>query len=211
MPTEPAKPQITQTRRPWDVAAPVTPGGIVIARHAEPALSRKVRLSAREYRDWWTRYEAGGILTGQTPPEHLKEVAAKAGVVYTSTRVRAIETARVLVGDRELKSEVVFIEAPLPPPPWPDVLKFSPKAWGVISRLSWWFGGHAGEETRQQAEKRAAAAARLLHEAALGGQDVLAVAHGFFNSMIGAELRRLGWRCVKGRGYKYWSTRYFER
>ena len=36
-------------------------------------------------------------------------------------------------------------------------------------------------------------------------------AHGFFNSMIGMELRRLGWRCVKGRGWRYWSTRYFER
>ncbi len=35
------------------------------------------------------------------------------------------------------------------------------------------------------------------------------VAHGFFNTMIGIELRRMGWRCVKGRGYRYWSTRCF--
>ncbi len=29
--------------------------------------------------------------------------------------------------------------------------------------------------------------------------------------MIGLELRRLGWRLVKGRGWRYWSTRYYER
>ncbi len=40
---------------------------------------------------------------------------------------------------------------------------------------------------------------------------VTLVAHGFFNTMIGLELRRLGWRCVQDRGFKYWSTRHFER
>ena len=186
-------------------------GGIVLARHGEPALSRKVRLSSRQYRDWWALYEAGGILQGQSPPDHLKDAAARAGVIYTSTRLRAKETARALAEDREFTHEEVFVEAPLPPPPCPDFFKLSPKAWGVISRISWWLGGHGGEETRQGAQKRAIQAARLLDEAARKGEDVLVVAHGFFNTMIGLELRRLGWRLVKGRGWRYWSTRYYQR
>ena len=186
-------------------------GGIVLARHGEPALSRKVRLSSRGYRDWWALYEAGGILEGQSPPGHLKDAAARAGVIYTSTRLRAKETARALTQDRELTHEEVFVEAPLPPPPCPDFIKLSPKAWGVISRISWWLGGHGGEETRQAAEARAVNAARLLDEVARKGEDVLVVAHGFFNTMIGMQLRRLGWRLVKGRGWRYWSTRYYAR
>jgi broad specificity phosphatase PhoE len=187
------------------------PGGIVLCRHGEPALSRKVKLTASQYRDWWALYEAGGILAGQAPPEHLKQAAAKAGVILTSTRLRSIETARALIGGRELAHDEVFIEAPLPPPPWPDILRFSPKTWGVISRISWWLGGHGGQETRPQAQKRAAAAALQLHELANKGDNVLVVAHGFFNTMIGVELRKLGWRVVRGRGWRYWSTRYYER
>ena len=40
---------------------------------------------------------------------------------------------------------------------------------------------------------------------------MLVVAHGFFNGMVGVELTRRGWRCVHDRGFKYWSTRRFER
>jgi broad specificity phosphatase PhoE len=186
-------------------------GSITLARHGEPDLSRKVRISAREYRDWWARYEAVGIVAGQSPPPQLMEAAVKAGAVYTSTRPRSIETARVLVGAREMTHEALFIEAPLPPPNWPDAVKLSPRTWGVISRVSWWVGGHKDEESRPEAKARSIRAARLLHDVAFGGADVLLVAHGFFNTMIGAELRRLGWRCVGGRGYRYWSARRYER
>lgn len=185
-------------------------GRIVLARHGEPALSRKVKLSAREYRDWWARYEDGGILAGQTPPSHLREAAARAGVIYTSTRLRAKETASALIEGRDFEHLDVFIEAPLPPPPCPDFIKLSPKTWGVISRISWWLGGHGGQETRPAAQRRAVQAAALLDEDARRGQDVLLVAHGFFNAMIGIELKKRGWRLVKGRGWRYWSTRYFE-
>ena len=186
-------------------------GGIVLARHGEPALSRQVKLTARQYREWWALYEAGGLLAGQTPPAHLQDAARRAEVIYTSTRLRAIETATALAEGRDLTHEAIFIEAPLPPPAWPDAIKLSPRTWGVISRISWWIGHHGKEESRKEAQKRSVEAARLLHEMACRGDDVLVVAHGFFNSMIGRELRRLGWHRTKGRGWRYWSTRYFER
>jgi broad specificity phosphatase PhoE len=211
MPTDSLQPgQIIEAAEPRDLAKGRA-GGIVLARHGEPALSRKVRLSARQYREWWALYEAGGILAGQSPPGHLKEAAARAGVIYTSTRLRAKETARALIEGRDFEHLDVFIEAPLPPPRWPAFIRLSPKAWGVISRISWWLGGHHGEETRPAAQKRAAQAAALLDEVARRGDDVLVVAHGFFNTMIGLELKKRGWRLVKGRGWRYWSTRYFRR
>ena len=186
-------------------------GAIVLARHGEPALSRKVLLSSRQYREWWALYEAGGILAGQSPPDHLKEAAARAGVIYTSTRLRAKETALALAEGREFSHQEMFIEAPLPPPQCPDFIKLSPRIWGVISRFSWWLGHHRGEESRPSAQRRAVEAARLLDEVARRGDDVLVVAHGFFNSLIGMELRKLGWKLAKGRGWRYWSTRYYQR
>jgi broad specificity phosphatase PhoE len=205
------KSQIVEAPAPSPAAAGRA-SGIVLARHAEPALSRKVRLSARQYRDWWALYEAGGILAGQSPPGHLKAAAERAAVIYSSTRLRSIETAMALASGRDFTRDSLFIEAPLPPPHWPDFIRLSPRHWGVISRIWWWFfGHHEGQETRAQAEVRAAEAATRLDEIARRDGDVLVVAHGFFNTMIGLELKKLGWRCVKGRGYKYWSTRYFEK
>ena len=59
--------------------------------------------------------------------------------------------------------------------------------------------------------ERAREAAKMISDEADQGRCVLVFAHGFFNAMLGMELNRLGWRKVWGRGYKYWSTRRFER
>ena len=80
-----------------------------------------------------------------------------------------------------------------------------------MARFWWWvFNHHQGEETRAQARLRAAQAARRLTELAASGDDVLVVAHGFFNGMVGGALRRLGWRCTLDEGFRYWSARRFE-
>jgi broad specificity phosphatase PhoE len=187
-------------------------GIIVLARHGEPALSRKVHLNAAGYRRWWDVYEDGGILEGQTPPADLLEAARLADVIYVSTRRRALETAEAVVQGKPTIRDGMFIEAPLPPPPLPAFIKFGPKIWGVISRTAWWFFGyHEGQETRQQAQARVRIAARRLVEHAERGENVLVVAHGFFNQMMALELRGLGWRCASNNGFKYWATKRFER
>lgn len=187
-------------------------GAIVIARHGEPALSRKVRLNPAEYAQFWATYEVGGLKEGQSAPDHLMEYARDAQLIISSNRRRALESTRIVVGDRAFVEDVRFIEAPLPPPPWPGFVRLSPRLWGFFARFWWWwFNHHAGQETRAQATLRARAAAKTISEAADGGQNVLVFAHGFFNAMLGLELTRLGWRKVWGRGYKYWSTRRFER
>ncbi|MFW8695741.1 hypothetical protein ACOI9Y_34765, partial [Mesorhizobium japonicum] len=63
------------------VQAAVRPGAIILTRHGEPALSRKCMITAREYGDWWARYEIGGLLAGQTPPDALLTTAQGAGVI----------------------------------------------------------------------------------------------------------------------------------
>ena len=196
------------------VLSPTTPrtGAIILTRHGEPALSRKCRLSAREYGEWWGRYEVGGLRDGQTPPAALLAAAEGAGAIYASTRQRAQETASAVAAGREVMSDALFIEAPLPPPPFPDWIRLSPRTWGGVSRF-WWhvFNHHGGQETRLEAEARARQAAAVLIRRAEGGQSVLVFAHGYFNHMVGRCLKAAGWRLVHDQGFKYWSQRRYEK
>jgi len=193
-------------------AAGAKAGSITLARHGEPALSRRVKLDAAGYRRWWASYEEGGLLRGQTPPQELARLASGCGALFSSIRPRSVETARAVAGPRPFQPDQVFIEAPLPPPNLPRFVRLSPRAWGVVSRTAWWFfNHHDGQESRRQATVRARRAARRLIKAASGGEDVLVVAHGFFNAMIGRELKKLGWRCVSDQGYRYWCAQRFER
>lgn len=185
-------------------------GLIVLARHGEPALSRRIRLSAEGYRRWWAAYEEGGILEDQIPPTGLLELARGADYIFASTRKRAVETADAVVQGKHFIRDPVFIEAPLPPPPLPSFVRLKPRTWGFLARTAWWFFGHnEGQETRREASARARVAADRLIATAAEGATVLVLAHGFFNLMIGRELKRRGWRQREGRGYAYWATRRF--
>ncbi len=186
-------------------------GSITLARHGEPALRRDVRLSAAQYRDWWARYEAGRPEGGQTPPAALLAAARAAGVIVASTRLRAIETAQALAGERDFTLDEALVEAPLPPPDLPTWLKLSPRYWGVVARTWWWFfNHHEGQETRAQADARADRVAGKLMAMAASGDDILVLAHGFFNTMVGRALKKSGWRCTLDQGFQYWSARRFE-
>ena len=194
------------------VVAPVRPGAITLARHGEPALSRRCLLTSDQYRDWWAKYEIGGLKAGQTPPADLLATAQGAGIIYASTRRRAQETATAISAGREVVSDVLFIEAPLPPPHFPSWFKLPPKYWGAVARF-WWhaFNHHEGQETRIQAEARAETAARTLIARAETGEDVLVLAHGYFNHMVGKRLKADRWSLVHNQGFRYWSQRRYEK
>ena len=185
------------------------PGWIVIVRHGEPDMDRKLRLTWREYIEWWKGYDAAGLKPGQTPPPALVALAAGADVVYASTLARAGETAAAIVGVRDILRDPVFVEAPLPPPPIFGRRK--PRRWGVYARISWWLGMARGGETRRDAEQRAEAAAATLAARALRGQNVVVCAHGWFNRMMRPVLLSWGWKCVHDAGDNYWSYRKYVR
>jgi broad specificity phosphatase PhoE len=194
------------------VPSAARPGAIILARHGEPALSRRVRLSADEYRKFWADYEVLGLLPGQTPPDTLLRFVEKCGTLIASTRLRSIESAQALARGKVFTQDALLIEAPLPPPAWPGWVRMTPRMWGFWARLWWWFfNHHEGQETRLQAQARSDKAAAMLIELAAGGEDVVVLAHGFFNFMVGRSLRRRGWRLTASEGYKYWSMRRFER
>lgn len=187
-------------------------GDIILARHGKPALSRRCWLSADQYRQWWALYDEGGLMAGQTAPDSILATADAAGVILASTLRRAQETANAVARGRAFHSDAILVEAPLPPPHWPDWFKLPPRLWGVLARI-WWhvFDHHDGQESRAGAEARASQAAERLIAHASKGQDVLVLAHGYFNHMIGCQLRARGWKLVEDQGFKYWCQRRFRR
>ena len=110
-------------------------GAVILARHGEPALSRRVVLTAQGYREWWARYEEGGLKDGQAPPASLLAMARAADALVSSTRERSIQSARAIAEGRDVRSDPLYVEAPLPPPPLPRWFKLSPRWWGVLSRF----------------------------------------------------------------------------
>ena len=126
---------------------------IILVRHGKPALSRKVRLSWREYRDWWKQYDVGGIIPDQKVPQKVQDWAGKADIFYSSSLRRAIESLELAAGRSPDIILDELVEAPLPSPPIP--LKLRPKSWGTWSRIVWCIGWSDGMESRPEARKRA--------------------------------------------------------
>jgi len=192
-----------------DRRSAVRVGFIVIARHGKPHADRSVRIDQQGFREWWAGYDLAGLHPDERPPEKLLDMAAKADVIYASTLQRAIHTAQMVAGGREIVTDPVFVEAPLPPPGlWG---KRRPGAWGVYARAAWWFGHTENGESRAAAELRAEAAVATLTAQALRGQNVLLCAHGWFNRMMRPILRAQGWREVENGGDRYWSYRRYAK
>lgn len=192
---------------PSDHGARPVPGWIALARHGKPALSRKVRLNRYQYRDWWRMYDASGLAPGQSPPPGLCELGAQADLVLASTLRRAVETAQAVHSAKPIVQNDLFVEAALPPPPLPG--RYNPGAWGVLARAAWWCGMSGEEESRREADARAHRAALFLIAKAETGENVLLLAHGWFNRMIRPHLRKQGWACRTDGGDKYWSHRLY--
>lgn len=188
-------------------------GRIITARHGRPDVDRTVRISAREYGDWWANYDLAGLAPEESPPEALVKLAENCDIVLSSSLPRAIETAQKIVkSSRDVPQDPVFVEAPLPAPPVP-FLKLNPTRWGQISR-TFWFLGYApkGMEGHIHSWKRVKKVAdQLISHAATGG-DVLLCAHGYLNWMIDEHIRRRGWVRVDHQGRNhYWSWRVYEQ
>jgi broad specificity phosphatase PhoE len=183
---------------------------IVIARHGKPALNRHIWINATQYLDWWAQYDAGGLAANQVVPNGLIQALQACKTVVSSTLRRALETAELAAPERELIVDPLFVEAPLPPPDLPDFILFRPRFWGVVSRITWFFGNHRGQESREDAEIRAKKAAEWLILEAQRSGSVGLLAHGWFNRMMRPHLLANGWVCVYDGRDSHWSHRVYR-
>ncbi len=145
-----------------------------------------------------------------TPSNALQNVAKRSAAIVASPILRALQTAEILANGRKIRTDDLYVEAPLPAPLIVPFLRAKPWVWGTLSRLTWSYGYSGGGESHRQADARAVLAAQALAGLAAEEGEIMLCGHGWFNRMIGIALRRGGWHQTHNGGDKYWALRTYE-
>jgi broad specificity phosphatase PhoE len=183
---------------------------IILIRHGRPAIESSPRTSHRGFSSYIDAYEAAGLDPESVPPEELQDLVGELTAVFTSNRPRSQDSARALAPNAELIADPLFEEAPLASPKIP-LLRMKVPKWAVMARILWHAGYHPEIENYRRAKHRASEAADILtHRAREEGIAVL-VAHGYFNLMIGRELRRRGFHKSGSHRVRFWNAVIYER
>jgi len=196
----------SRTRRHAHAGAPMR---IVLIRHGRPAIPTDARTSHSEFRDYIDDYEAAGLDPTSAPPDELQDLVRELTQIYTSGRPRAHDSARALAPNAELIADPLFVEAPLASPRIP-LLRMKVPKWAVVARILWHAGYHPEIENYRRAKHRASEAADILMKRAGDEGQTALVAHGYFNAMIGRELRRRGFRKAGADRVRYWNAVIYE-
>jgi broad specificity phosphatase PhoE len=178
---------------------------IILIRHGQPAIALRPRAGHREFGAYIDAYEAAGLDPASLPPREIADLVRELSFVFTSGRPRAHESARVLAPRAELVVDPLFAEAPLASPRIP-LIRMRVQKWAVVARLLWHAGYHPEIETYARARARAGRAADILSAKVMDGGAVALVAHGYFNAMIGRQLRRRGWLRSGSHRVHYWNA-----
>lgn len=182
---------------------------IVLIRHGQPQIELSPRTGHAGFSDYIDAYEEAGLAPSSLPPEELRDLLKELDHVFSSNRPRSLESAKRLAPHAALTMDPLFAEAPLASPRFPFLRMKVPK-WAVMSRILWHAGFHPEIENPRQARRRAAAAADILiARARLTGASAL-VAHGYFNWMIGRQLRKRGFQRTGTHQARYWNTVLYE-
>jgi broad specificity phosphatase PhoE len=178
---------------------------IILIRHGQPAIALRPRASHREFHSYIDAYEAAGLDPVSLPPREIADLVKELNFVFTSGRPRAHESARALAPHAELAADPLFAEAPLASPRIPLIRMRVPK-WAVVARLLWHAGYHPGIENYAAARERATKAADILMSKVADGGRAALVAHGYFNAMIGRQLRKRGFDRTGSHRVHYWNA-----
>ncbi|HEY1962049.1 MAG TPA: histidine phosphatase family protein [Rhizomicrobium sp.] len=183
---------------------------VILIRHGRPHLPIAPRTSHRGFREYIDAYEEAGLDPQDAPPEELQDLVAEIAAVFTSDRRRAQESARAVAPNAELIVDPLFVEAPLASPRIP-LLRMKVPKWAVVARVLWYAGYHPAIENYRKAKHRAAQAAGILIRRSRADGAAALIAHGYFNFLIGRELRRRGFRKSGTHRAMFWNAVVYDR
>jgi broad specificity phosphatase PhoE len=183
---------------------------ILLVRHGKVEFDFNARVSRLAATDQLARFNAAGIALDSKPSADVCTFANDCALLVSSDLARAVASARILAPRRKLVVDALFREAEVPVRlPLPFSMQF--RRWVVWARLLWLLGFHRGCESLLDVRRRARAAAGRLQELATQHGSVTLVGHGYFNSMLALQLRRLGWRGARLNAPRHWSAAVFVK
>jgi broad specificity phosphatase PhoE len=182
---------------------------IILVRHGRPAISTKHRTGHHGFSAYIDAYEAAGLDPTSAPPDEVQDLVEGLSPIYTSDRPRSQDSARALAPEAELIADPLFVEAPLASPRIP-LVHFGVPAWAVMARILWHAGYHPEIENYRRSKQRAKKAADILTTRAKADGVAVLVAHGYFNAIIGRELRRRGFLRQGAHRVRYWNAVVYE-
>jgi broad specificity phosphatase PhoE len=179
---------------------------IALVRHARSSHVHAGWIDARGFRAWREAYEAAAIRDDERVPAPLQQLASRGGIVLSSDAPRALASARMMAGGREVVVSTLLRELDLEGPALGG-LRLPLGAWAVA------VGGRTLVRTLQGQYPSAAEAARIegaatwIEELAAQHSPVIAVTHAMFRRRLAARLAKAGWQPVPGRrSLQPWSA-----
>lgn len=180
-------------------------GRIILIRHGKPAIPKHLHTGHHGFHRYIEEYDEAGLDPESLPPAEISDLLRELTMLFTSGRKRAHESARALGGNARIVMDPLFDEAPLAAPKIP-LLRMNVRKWAVVARILWHAGYHPEIENPKSARARAAKAADILMARAKEDGTAALVAHGYFNFLIGRELKRRGFRQTGTHREKYWNA-----
>ncbi|MGS4993544.1 histidine phosphatase family protein [Bacillus cereus] len=151
-------------------------------------------MTVTSFHEWIKGYDLHTITEKQPMPLETREAVEVAKLIVTSDQKCAVQSAAELMDSLSFIQNSLFREAAVPAsfyaPKW---LKCKLNVWMCIGRALWILGYHKNVESYKEVRERARQAAYVLHRYALVHGSIALVGHNYFNSMIGTELRAMGW------------------
>lgn len=179
---------------------------IVLVRHGRSSHVHAGWIDARGFRAWREAYEAAAIRDDERVPTALAQLAADAGLVLSSDAPRALASARMLAGGRDVVVSPLLRELDLGGPALRG-LRLPLGAWALA------VGGRTLVRSLRGQYPSAAEAARIDDAAAWIGElaarqsMIVAVTHAMFRGRLAARLVQAGWQPEPGRrSVQPWSA-----
>ena len=180
---------------------------IILIRHAKVLLDSTKKIIASQMNTWVEAYNQAPIDTTLPSKEVIRHIK-EANVLLASSLSRTSDSLTVIdVEPTEKNSLFDEIDLPEAKGTW---LKLSAKTWLVLLRLVMLSGIGKKSKVYTEAKQRAKKASEHLVGLSNNHESVALMGHGGMHWLVGKELERLGWECVKqGGGSRNWGFKMY--
>ena len=178
---------------------------IALVRHGRSAHVHAGWVDHAGLEAWRTTYEAAGIREGERVPDPVAQLLKNAEVFVSSDARRAVESAKLLAGDREVLASPLLRELELRGPRIGNI-RLPLGAWAVLIGLRSLFLSIRSRQSPSEVSRASEAASWLMTIAKEHG-FVAVVTHASFRRRLASRLLDLGChRDLATSSLRHWSV-----